>query len=386
VEGGRKMRKKLILIVGVSIIVFFQMSNAQTWEGTKRLTDNTGWSGEVAVTTYSSNNIHVAWQDDTPGEFEIYYQRSTNGGSSWTQKRLSWNVGWSANPAIAVDSGNHVHVVWDDLTPGSEEIFYRMSTNGGANWAAVKRLTWSSGSSLRPAVAVDSSDNLHLVWQDEASSNFEIYYKKSTDGGSTWTTKRLCWNSGSSLRPSIAVDSSDTIHVVWRDNTSGNDEIYYKKSANGGVTWIAKRLSWSTGLSIAPVVATDSGNNIHVFWYDSSPGNWEIYHKRSTNSGGTWLGTTRLTWNTGSSIRPAVAVDASNNIHLAWEQEISTNLEIFYKRSTNGGSNWTTKRLSWNSGSSQYPAIATDLGNNIHVVWKDDTPGNGEIYYRKGIQ
>ena len=42
-----------------------------------------------------------------------------------------------------------------------------------------------------------------------------------------------------------------------------------------------------------------------------------------------------------------------------------------------------TKRLTWNSGDSWYPAIATDSSGNIHVVWHDYTPGNREIYYKK---
>jgi hypothetical protein len=28
--------------------------------------------------------------------------------------------------------------------------------------------------------------------------------------------------------------------------------------------------------------------------------------------------------------------------------------------------------------------MAVDSGNAIHIVWEDDTPGNGEIYYKKG--
>jgi hypothetical protein len=42
------------------------------------------------------------------------------------------------------------------------------------------------------------------------------------------------------------------------------------------------------------------------------------------------------------------------------------------------------KRLTWTSGRSQYPAVATDSGKTAHVVWQDQTPGNWEIYYRKG--
>jgi len=43
-----------------------------------------------------------------------------------------------------------------------------------------------------------------------------------------WTpAKRLTWSSGNSSVPAISIDSIDTIHVVWYDNTTGNAEIYY---------------------------------------------------------------------------------------------------------------------------------------------------------------
>ncbi len=62
---------------------------------------------------------------------------------------------------------------------------------------------------------------------EEIIGNEEIYYKKSTDGGTTWKQKRLTWNSGESILPVIAVDSSGNFHVVWEDDSPGNDEIFY---------------------------------------------------------------------------------------------------------------------------------------------------------------
>jgi hypothetical protein len=46
---------------------------------------------------------------------------------------------------------------------------------------------------------------------------------------------------------------------------------------------------------------------------------------------------------------------------------------------------WTpTKRITWTSGGSWLPAIGVDSFHNLYVVWEDQTPGNYEIYYKKG--
>ena len=54
----------------------------------------------------------------------------------------------SASPAIAV-SGNNVHVVWDDNTPGNFDILYKRSTDGGASFTEpIKNLSGNAGTSF----------------------------------------------------------------------------------------------------------------------------------------------------------------------------------------------------------------------------------------------
>jgi hypothetical protein len=76
---------------------------------------------------------------------------------------------------------------------------------------------------------MDPGGNIHLVWYDSRPGNAEIFYKQSTNGGKTWAIKRLTWSPSRSWNPALGIDSSDNIHVVWQDNAPGNDEIYYKK-------------------------------------------------------------------------------------------------------------------------------------------------------------
>jgi hypothetical protein len=119
---------------------------------------DTGASGSAAVAA-SGNNVYVVWSDARPGRYQdIFYTRSTNGGANfgWILN-LSNNNGASSVPAVAA-SGNNVYVVWGDTTPGNQDIFYTRSTNGGANFGSAVNLSNNSGQSASQDVA--ASNNL----------------------------------------------------------------------------------------------------------------------------------------------------------------------------------------------------------------------------------
>src|ERR1043166_171978 len=60
-------------------------------------------------------------------------------------------------------------------------------------------------------------DVLHLVFFDERDGNREIYYKRSTNGGTSWQPEvRLTSNSAISHFPAMAVSGS-VLHVVWEE-------------------------------------------------------------------------------------------------------------------------------------------------------------------------
>ena len=356
----------------------------------KRILWTPGNSLWPAIAADSHNHIHLVWSDGTPGNYEIFYKRSTDGGAKWTTSdRLTGTSGDSVLPAVATDSSGNIHVVWADGTPENSELYYTKSTDGGATWGDIgkKRLTYMFGSSSGPALAVDPGDTLHLVWPNSATGSIEIYYMKSTDAGATWTPKqRLTYNSGKSMWPAITADSAGVLHVVWQDDKAGNPEIYYMRSSDGGVTWpLVKRLTWTAGESVRPALAVLSGINLHVVFSENMPGSYEICYKRSGDGGSTWAPMKRLTWTAGDSGWPALAVAPANKVYLAWADDTPGNEDIYGRMSTNGGTTWTpTTRVTYNSGRSLFPAMVVDLSGFFHLVWQDDTPGNFELYYLKG--
>jgi hypothetical protein len=388
--GVGKMNKK-ILFIGFLVLGFAITSlDAQTWSKLKRLTWNSGRSWDVSIAIRSGDDLHLVWQDSsTPySTHEILYKRSTDGGTSWSStRRLTWTHSNSFNPAIAADSANNIYIAWEQYIPGDFEICYKKSTNGGNTWSGDKRLTWTSEDSFSPSVAVNSANHIYIVWSDLTAGNREIFFKKSTNGGNSWSGKRLSWSSGWAETPNMVVDSYDDIHVVWSEDTPGNGELYYKKSTNSGANWTAtKRLTWTSGNSYCPAIAADSSDVLHVAWQDEVGGVETIFYKKSTNSGATWIGTKRLTWGANISLDPAITSDSVNRVHVIWRKEISSKWYSFYRRGNAAGVWGSTKRLTWNSNFIIYPDIAIDSADKIHAVWEDDKPGNSEIFYKKGIQ
>ena len=308
-------------------------NNGSSWLADTRLTTDTNFSFYPAVAA-SGSTVHVVWQDDRDGNPEIYYKRSTNGGTTWSvDTRLTNQVDFSIGPSVAV-SGNIVHVVWQDFRDGNPEIYYKRSTNGGTSWSADMRLT--NDPNFRQPASVSASGNfVHIAWMDLRDGNPEIYYKRSTNDGVSWLSDtRLTNNTNISTVPTVSVSGSN-VSLCWVDDRDGNTEIYYKRSTNGGVSWSSDtRLTNDPNISTSPSIIS-SGTAIHVVWQDDRDGNNEIYYKRSTDNGINWIADFRLTNNAGASLAPSVSVSGLV-VHVAWQDDRDGNSEIYYKRNPTG--------------------------------------------------
>ena len=383
------MKRTGQIISALALLLFAQAAQAD-WTATKRLTWNSGSSWASAIGAYPPGYLYVVYNDDAAGNSNLYLKKSTDNGATWTpSKRLTWMSGDAYMAAMAINGYGYLYLVWYDDTPGNDDLYFKKSTDGGASWSASQRLTWTAGASRRPQIAADSFGHLHVVWNEETAGGWEICYKKSTDGGDSWlANKRITWTGGASAYPRIAADSSGYLHVIWKEELAANAEIFTKKSTDNGDTWTTnKRLTWNAGDSWSPAMAMSSSGDIHVVWDDDTPDNREIYYKKSTDGGDAWTANTRASSTSGASSYAAIAVDSSGHLHVVWMDDTPGNWEIYHCQSTNGGASWSPgRRLTWNSGQSSFAALAVDTLDNLHAVWSDATPGNFEVYYKKYVK
>jgi hypothetical protein len=298
----------------------------------------------------------------------------------WTESKVLTNSLYASFPVVAVN-GSNIYVVWRG---SSGDLYFKRSIDGGVTWETDSMLTKkNTGYNYLHGMAVNGP-NIYVVWNDDIPGNEEIYFKRSADAGVSWTAEqRLSNNAGYSVNPAIAVNEAN-IYVVWTEGTPGNAAIFLSHSVDGGVRWkAAKRLTNTAGSSGSPAIAV-SGANIYVIWRDSTLGNGEIYFKRSVDGGVRWTTTKRLTNDEGYSGMPAVAVGGSN-IYLIWNQGVPGENSISFKRSVDGGVRWTaTKRLSYNGRCLSILSIAAD-GADVCVAWCDYglVNENTEIYFKR---
>ncbi len=376
--------KKTIFFTFTICSLLFGICNAQ-WQPDVRLTNDAGGSNTSNNNAWciaaNGNEVHVTWQDNRDGNNEIYYKRSTDGGITWTtDTRLTNNSASSGSSSISV-SGTTVHIILRDNRDGNDEIYYKRSTDSGVNWGVDTRLTNFTSVSTSPSLAV-SGLMVHVVWYDQRDGNREIYYKRSTDAGITWgTDNRLTNNPDDAVNASIGIFGS-SVYVVWDDDRDNNNEIYFKLSTDNGITWGSDtRLTNDAANSVLPSIAV-TGSNLHVVWHDTRNGTNKVYYKRSTDGGSTWGTDTRLSSNSNTQVFPSVAVSGTT-VHVVWYDLRDGNYEIYNKRSTNSGTLWgADTRLTNASGTSSYPSVSLS-GSAVHVVWNDNRDGNTEIYYKR---
>jgi|WetSurMetagenome_2_1015567.scaffolds.fasta_scaffold67383_2 hypothetical protein len=378
------MKKTLVAFIFYYSLFIANYSLGQ-WQSDVRLTNNNAQSStsfnNVWCVASGDNNVHVVWFDNRDSNREIYYKRSTDSGINWgADVRLTNDVYSSTDPSIAV-SGLVLHVVWEDSRDMLEKLYYKCSTDGGTNWGVDTRLSEDSSVVYSPSICVSGS-NVHIVWND-ARNGYQVYYKRSTDGGTSWGPDiRLTNSPGEAGAPTISVSGS-IIHIAWSDTRDG-DEIYYKRSTDNGITWgTDTRLTNAPSFSWQPNIAV-SGSLVNVVWADHRNGwpNSEIYYKRSSDAGLNWSDDIRLTNNLTRSWYPSISASGSE-IHVVWSDSCDVNYDIFYKRSTDGGLNWEAdSRLTNNPSYSSLPSISTN-GTAVHLVWYDMRDGNGEIYYKR---
>jgi len=361
-----------------------------------------------SIAVDANGNIYVAWEDWRNDNPDIYFTKSLDGGTSFEPNIRVDDTGSSASfqtySSIAVDANGNIYVVWEDLGNFLDyDIYFAKSTDGGISFESNVRVNDDNSTvtfGAFPTIAVDINGNIYVVWQDRRNDgSSHIYFAKSTDGGIYFEPNIRVDDSSHSGqgKPSIAVDANGNIYVAWEDWRNDNPDIYFSKSTDEGASFEPNvrvdDTGSSTGMQNEPSVTVDTNGNIYVVWHDYRNNVSDIYFSKSTDGGTSFEPNLRINDHVGSQYQgkynPSIAVDANGNIYVAWEDRRNSlfDNDIYSAVSTNGGVSFEANVQvddTLDSGHAR-PSIAVDTNGNIYVAWEDWRNDNPDIYFAKGV-
>ena len=312
--------------------------------------DNTG---DVWVATYAQLTPGDMSTDGQKYLRTVILATNTFGVGSFNDK-TGINVDQTGGPT----DGN-VYAAWSDFHgSGCNEILFSRSTDHGATFSAPMKISSSLCSNQGPNIAIASNGTVYVSWQASGGGSKSLGtqnangagFVKSTDGGQTFSMASLAFTyapftsnafSGNGARqcgdvpfncptgqtfprfdlaqPTLTVNGSDVDMAAQVRLASGQGQIQFSRSSDGGATWSPLKAidPHATGHQFFPWIAA-SGGVINAVYYDSA-GDPNYAATRSPCNSATGVGSACL------NVRYAESTDGGTSWSSTAVTEVPTN-------------------------------------------------------------
>jgi hypothetical protein len=219
-------------------------------------------------------------------DYEIYYKTSNDKGETWCKDiQLTNNYVDDLHPSIIQLANGTIMIFWQTHISDSFNIVYKTTTDG-VSWSDTKQLTIDPADDKTPAATQTKDGKIWVTWASNRYADYEILYK--IYDGVTWSVDlRLTENTNYDLQPAILQAADEEIMIFWASGgPTGSFDIYYKYSSDYGTTWSDRtEFIASNYEDIWPAVMVAEDTKIWVAWVndeaDQPDGNWEIYFRAS---------------------------------------------------------------------------------------------------------
>jgi hypothetical protein len=340
----------------------------------------------------SGNNVYVVWEENDPDSqpkvdnnstqydnkrnYDILIKKSIDGGLTFGKEiNLSTNRGFSEHPQIAV-SGDNVHVAWiDDTLTTNKEILYRKSTDGGKTFSEGVNLSNSSSSTSSVSENLEiaaAGKNVYAVWQDTTSQiiDYQGLEAISPDNNNNGNKAVSITQTNSSVLLRASTDSGSTFkdQVTLSNNAFKS---YPKIAAFENSAYVA----WNVGIITNEdniIISSDRNNT------DDG-----IFFAKSLNAADTFTDPIRLN-SEGSSIGESQIASYGNNVYVVWGGNPDEKVvgDLFFTKSTDDGENFSSPITL--EGNTLNVEVASDGGNTVYVAWQAHlSNSNEEILIKK---
>ncbi len=371
--------------------------------------------GVNSLTTLASgNSLYLMWEQDTGyinstvgGTHTLYFKKSSDGGKSFgnTISLYKTSSGCSIGSQMVIGGNGkekeNVYIAWHD---SSGRILLTASNDGGASFGDTLPISLGNYTGAYQIIA-NTNNSIYIAFSsfNESTSSYEIFFKKSSDGGKSFGNPVKLSNNSSedSSDPHLAA-SGQNIYVVWSEAAQGYDcgsalgpkpecpsKIMFTKSTDGGRkfndplslsgsgTCFRNQSNGSNNATCITPQNPDiqaAGSDVYVTWRD---GSCVLCFAHSADYGKTFSQTADLfaefSQNTILSLYDSpymVAYDST--AYVAWMANSGTGYDFYLIKTADGGNHFYRIEA----------AIPRDFGNNAYPIPKHlAIARNGELYF-----
>lgn len=230
-----------------------------------------------------------------------------------------------------------------------------------ATFQLVPRLTM-----LGPAV--------HVIWTDFISGQPQLAYRRSVDGGATFGPVLDVSEGTTGFDGQVGVSGS-SVFLAWRGL-----EVWFRKSADNGTTFGALMpLALSTFGSLGNIELAASGSTVAVVWTEGNISSRQVFLRRSTDGGSSFGPVLNLSGPSGVAVEPKVAV-SNSAIAVAWIE----GGHVRFRSSVDGGTSFgSVQTLSFEPGRAPIVRLSAS-GSTVGLVWRggDAFGGVTQAFFR----
>ena len=307
-----------------------------TTTGTQTQVSVGGVAQESGVTEHSFAGpltYRVTAEDGSTRDYQVHaaYWKLPSGPADGTSPE-----GNASLPQVAMDSIGNTVIVWNQSDGSHYQIFKSEHRDG--TWTHPANISPDERDASSPQVAMDDSGNAVIVWWQYDEGNIEQIFKSEYRDGE-WThpaslSDNISPDGWSPRLPQVAMDSSGNAVIVWQQYDGSTLRIFKSEYRDG--EWahpasLSDNISPDEGNASSPQVAMDDSGNTVIVWKQYDGSHYQIF--KSEYRDGEWTHPASLS----DSISPDgwdaslfhVAMDDSGNAVIVWFQYDGCRNQIF---------------------------------------------------------
>ena len=250
-------------------------------------------------------------------------------------------------PQIALDSNGVVHMVYFLGAPGNGDLYYARSSKGGT-FSTPIRVNSRLGSAIATGnvrgarLAAGRNGRVHVAWNGtyevdvpgstQAFMRHPMVYTRLDDSGTAFEPERNVIRSAYGLDGggAIAADGAGRVYVMWHAPTPGtqgenNRRVWVTRSSNDGVAFERERPAFETPTGACGCCGmsalADGRDNLYILFRSAR----EVVHRdmyllASRNHGESFQGTDVSEWNIGACVMSTESMfEGPSGVLAAWE-------------------------------------------------------------------